>query len=398
MADGNNKNEYTPGYSDDPFGDFPDFDSFDSFDSIESAPLSDDSNISDTAETESVYDKYKEEEESTEGDIQEESAANETESGSKSAKKKNPLFVALCAVMIIAIAACGTLSGFCVGKYKKSVYTSSSSAADNGESDSYNEFAALNANYGSIEYPGNILSELNKVYAANNDVVGWLYVPDTNINTPVVQSKDNNRYLRYNFYGIYTKYGTTYADYRCKKNELSRNTVIYGHNMPSGTHFYDVNRYEDIEWYRLHPVIKYSTLYGEYTFLVYTAFYSTVKAKDDGGYIFNYIEPNMSQSNFKGYIEQLNQRALYTTAVDLKETDKIITLSTCNHTYDHQCGKDVDSRLVVIGRLLRDGESENVDVSVAKNNANYRRPQVWYDVKGKTNPYANSRSWKASTK
>lgn len=397
MSDGKNKNEYTPGYSDDPFYDFPDFDSFDA---ISEAPsISFDEEKPADAKEEPVNEEYAYKESIDEDEHEENNAVASEETTEKSGKKakKNPLFAAICVVMVFAIAACGTLAGFLVGHYQKSAYTPTDASSDT-ETDEYNAFAALVANYGNVTYPSGMLSQLNQVYAANDDVVGWLYIPDTNINTPVVQSKDNNRYLRYNFYGVYTKYGTTYADYRCKKSELSRNTVIYGHNMPSGTHFYDVNRYEDIEWYKLHPVIKYSTLYGDYTFLVYTAFYSTVKAKDDGGYIFNYIEPNMTQSSFKGFIEQVNQRALYKTAVDLKETDRVITLSTCNHTYDKQCGKDVDSRLVVIGRLLRSGENENVDVSVAKNHANYRRPQVWYDVKGKTNPYANSRSWKPSTK
>lgn len=399
MSEKNKNNEYTPGYDD-----FPDFDSFDNFANFDAFSTSEPEKQDITEEkiTETVTDVTENvTEETPETESTETSTSAEEVEAIPQAKeqktKKNPLFVALCAVLVVAIALCGSLAGFNVGKYKKSVSASADAPVEN-VAESYNEFASMYADYGNVKYPGSIQAELQKVYAANDDVVGWLYIPDTNINTPVVQSSDNNHYLRYNFYGVYTKYGTTYADYRCKKNTLSRNTVIYGHNMPSGTHFYDVNRYEDIEWYRLHPVIKFSTLYEDYTFLVYTAFYSTVKAKDDGGYIFNYIEPNMSQSNFKGYIEQVNQRALYKTAVDLKETDKVITLSTCNHTYDQQCGKEVDSRLVVIGRLLRDGESETVDVSVAKSNANYRRPQVWYDVKGKTNPYANSRSWKASTK
>ena len=106
----------------------------------------------------------------------------------------------------------------------------------------------------------------------------------------------------------------------------------------------------------------------------------------------------MSDSNFAGFIEQVNQRALYTTGVDLKTTDRIINLSTCNYNYTNAIGRKVDTRLVVIGRLLRSGESAEVNTSKAKENPNYRRPQVWYDYKGKTNPYASSRSWKPSTR
>ena len=115
-------------------------------------------------------------------------------------------------------------------------------------------------------------------------------------------------------------------------------------------------------------------------------------------HMLNFIEPNMTDSNFAGFIEQVNQRALYTTGVDLKASDRIINLSTCNYTYTNYIGRKVDTRLVVIGRLLRSGESADVNTSKAKENSNYRRPQVWYDYKGTKNPYAGSRSWKPSTR
>ena len=127
----------------------------------------------------------------------------------------------------------------------------------------------------------------------NKETVGWLYIPGTSINTPIVQHKDNDFYLTKNFYGSYTRYGCVYADYQCKRNTLSKNTVIYGHDMSCGTAFYDLNRYDDIEWYKKNPVIHYCTLNGNYTFLIYTAFLTTVDSKDDGGYMFNFIEPNI---------------------------------------------------------------------------------------------------------
>ena len=121
-------------------------------------------------------------------------------------------------------------------------------------------------------------------------------------------------------------------------------------------------------------------------------FLSTTQKKDDNGYMFNYIYPDMSDNNMVGYIEQVKQRMLYETGVSLEPTDKIITLSTCIYDY----GKSVDTRLVVVGRLLHEGESEQIDASLVKDNPDYRRPQVWYNSKGKTNPYKNSAKWEPS--
>ncbi len=309
-------------------------------------------------------------------------------------KKGNPLFAALCALLCVAIVACSLFSFFNINDYLGSfeVTEPSDTDTDNG----FNLYTSMVPKYKATKYPAGMNPNLIKAYSVNNDVVGWLSIPGTNINTPIVQSKDNNYYLRCNFYGTNTNYGTPYADYRCKKNTLSTNTVIYGHNMPSGTHFYDVHRYEDIEWYKQHPVINYSTLNGSYTFLVYTAFYTTGTVKYNGGYFFNYIYPNMGPSSMRGFVEQINQRAIYTTGIDLRASDRIITLSTCTHSLDAACGMDIDGRLVVIGRLLRSGETTNVDTSKAKANPDYRRPQIWYDKKGKKNPYANSVTWQPS--
>lgn len=381
MAENNNKkNEYSVGYNGSFFDDFPDFDSMEKTPAKPITPKQEAGTV--TPEQSQEYTQPEKSELKSDEPVGEKKA------------KKNITFSLICAVMAVAIIACSTLSVFSINKFLHS----SSDTAVSADEDGYNIYSEMVPKYGTVKYPSGIVQNMARAYAANNDVVGWLYIAGTNINTPVVQSKDNNYYLRNNFYKTYTKYGTTYADYRCNRNELSKNVVIYGHNMPSGTHFYDVNRYEDIEWYKKNPVITYTTLTGTYTYLIYTAFYSTAKGSADGGYVFNYIFPNMSNSNFEGYMEQVNQRALYKTSVDLKVTDKIITLSTCNHTYDKQCGTEVDSRLVVIGRLLRDGESSEVNVSAAKENSNYRRPQIWYNKKGKTNPYANSRSWQPSSK
>lgn len=376
MAEDNKKKKYNTGYGGNIFDSFPDFDS------LESVP------------------KKPVEKKTTEAQVKPEPkkisktepvpVSKEEAQPAKKAKKN--IFTLLCAVLIIAIVSSTALAAFNI----VTGASSGSAASDNGDAE--NVYTKMVAKYNDVVYPAGIQQKLTRLYAQNKETVGWLYIPGTSINTPVVQHKDNDFYLTNNFYGSYTRYGCVYADYQNKKNTLSKNTVIYGHDMSCGTAFYDLNRYDDIEWYKKNPVIQYCTLNGNYTFLIYTAFLTTVNAKDDGGYMFNFIEPNMTDSNFAGFIEQVNQRALYTTGVDLKATDRIINLSTCNYTYTNYIGKKVDTRLVVIGRLLRSGESAEVNTSKAKENTNYRRPQVWYDYKGISNPYAGSRSWKPSTR
>lgn len=376
MAENNKKNGYTPGYNGNLFDELPDFDSLQSMPQKRAEAI--------TPRPESAAEPMKKSDSSAEK-AQKETAAVGTKKG---------IFGFLCAIIVIAIVSSSALAVFNITKG----FSSNGTGSDTDD-DFSNIYSQMIASYNSnISYPAGIPQMLTRLYAQNQDIVGWLYIPGTNINTPIVQHTDNDFYLTHNYYGSYTKYGCVYADYKCQRKTLSKSTVIYGHDMSCGTAFYDLNRYDDIEWYKKNPVITYHTLYGSYTFLIYTTILTTVESKDDGGYVFNFIEPNMSNSSFSGFIEQVNQRALYTTGVGLNTSDRVITLSTCNYNYTNAIGKTVNTRLVVIGRLLRSGESADVDTSKAKENPNYRRPQVWYDYKGKTNPYASSRSWKPSTK
>ncbi len=253
-------------------------------------------------------------------------------------------------------------------------------------------------------YPEGILEELKQPYSVNNNLVGWLSIPGTELDTAVLQSDDNSKYLKKDFYErsttstTSTNYGNLYLDYRCVNEGISKNMVIHGHttsrmgaDVPKQA-FRSLYDYKDMQNFIDNPIIKYSTLYEEYTYKICAVFLSTTQTSADNGYFFNYIYPDMSDSNMVGYIEQVKQRMLYETGVSLEPTDKIITLSTCIYDY----GKDIDTRFVVVARLLHEGESEEIDASLVKDNPDYRRPQVWYNSKGITNPYKDTAKWQPS--
>lgn len=258
-------------------------------------------------------------------------------------------------------------------------------------------------NYKSVSFPDGILESMKTLYALNSDVAGYISIPGTEMSTPVMISDNNDYYLKRDFYKRLTSdltdcnYGNIFLDYRCTPDYLSKNMIIYGHTTGKSTGvpkqaFRSLYDYKNKQHFIDCPIIKYNTLYEEYTYKICAVFLSTTEGSADGGYVFNYIYPDMSDGNMVGYIEQVKQRMLYETGVTLEPTDSVITLSTCIYDY----GKSVDTRLVVVGRLLHEGESESIDASLVKDNPNYRRPQVWYNSNGKENPYKNSRSWQPS--
>lgn len=264
---------------------------------------------------------------------------------------------------------------------------------------------ALEAAYDETEYPASIKEEFKALYSVNEDTAAWLRIEGTGIDHVVLRGQDrdtNEKYDRATFYGDYYIGGSLYMDYRNRLgntgNGLSKNTIIYGHYLDpveyGGGMFTELVSYENLDYYKEHPIIELNTLYGSYKFKVIAAFVAADSASKDNS-LFYFWDSGFSSESTIGYAEECARRSYIRTenAVDVKPEDKFITLSTCSHSCDID-GR-VNARFVVVGRLLRDGESEEVNVELAYQNENPRMPQLWYDLRGLTNPFADVPIWKS---
>ena len=185
-----------------------------------------------------------------------------------------------------------------------------------------------------------ILKKYKKVYEKNNDLVGWIKIKDTNIDYPVMQTKDDySYYLKRNFNKKYSIYGTTFVGEGCGINPNSDNVIIYGHNMKNGTMFADLNKYKYKKFYESHKEVQFDTLTEEGTYKVVYAFVTEVNKKDSFKY-YEKINWN-SKDEFNEYVLNLEQRKLYDTGEKIKKKDKLLTLSTCEKASDN-------SRMVVV--------------------------------------------------
>ena len=98
----------------------------------------------------------------------------------------------------------------------------------------------------------------NKVYdlmLKNKDCVGWLKVVDMDINYPVMLTKQNPEfYLRRDFNKEYSYMGTPFMDANCNIG-ISKNLIIYGHNMKNGSMFNNIKSYTDQSFADEHPYV-----------------------------------------------------------------------------------------------------------------------------------------------
>ncbi len=261
------------------------------------------------------------------------------------------------------------------------------------ETDDFNEnqyveaWQDVFAKYPNIKFPENMNLKFSYLYAVNQDLVGWIKINNTNLDVQVVQSNDNDYYLKRDFYKKSSRYGCPYLDFKNDPKYLDDNTVIYGHHMTDGLMFSNLDKYKTLEGYKESPIIEYSTLYETYYFKIFGAFISNAKLSDDNGNFFNFIVTDfLTDEKFMGFVDEIEKRSIFKTGVNVQPDDKLITLVTCSHEFD-------SARLVVVGRLLRENEEPSVNVDDAKINTAPKYPQAWYDAKDMANPYENDICW-----
>ncbi len=220
----------------------------------------------------------------------------------------------------------------------------------------------------------------------NKEIVGWIRIDDTRIDYPVFEhigdDASSQYYLKHNYKGDYSDYGSIFVDYRCKQSVNSKNVILHGHHMNDGSMFENLMGYGklegDLSYYKKHPVITFNTPEGDAKWKIISVFKtSTLYAH---GEFFNYMQGEFnSDAEFMNFVYNVRIRSLINTPVVINETDQLLTLSTCSYEFS-------DFRTVVVARKVRNGESADVDVQLATKNDKPVFPDVYYSRYGGTRP------------
>ena len=163
----------------------------------------------------------------------------------------------------------------------------------------------------------------------NSDTVGWITVPGTSVNYPVVQSINNSYYLNHDFNKNLNSYGWTFMDYRNDVSNLNQNTIIYGHNISvySNVMFGSLRLTLEEAWYKntSNTIITFNTAAKDMKWKVFSVY----KVENTNDYLYNTFT---SQQEFLEFTNKLKSRSIYDFGVDIHENDKILTLSTCQNS------------------------------------------------------------------
>lgn len=188
-------------------------------------------------------------------------------------------------------------------------------------------------------------------FLANEDMAGWLVIPGTVIDYPIMWTPDDENYYLYrDFNKADNANGCLILDTDSSLNPLTTNLIIHGHNMKSGAMFGNLTDYENEDYYKEHKQIILYTEECQRNYEVIAVFRSQVyKKSDDVFKFYKFFEAN-SEEEFNDFYDNIKKLSIYDTGVSAEFGDNFITLSTCVYHV-------TNGRFVVVAKEVEPGDT-----------------------------------------
>ena len=179
--------------------------------------------------------------------------------------------------------------------------------------------------------------DLAALRQVNPDVVGWIWIPDTKINYPLMQGRDNEYYLNYTWDNQKSVSGSIFLEYQLKSDLTEYNTIVYGHNMDNGSMFASLRYYCEQAYWEAHPYVYILSDQGVYRYEIFSTYMAEVESNAYGISFAN----DRAKTRF---LYDITKDSVITTDIQPELTDRVLTLSTCS-------GIGYSTRWVVHARL-----------------------------------------------
>lgn len=186
-----------------------------------------------------------------------------------------------------------------------------------------------------VVLPSVDFAALNEI---NANVIGWIFLPNTQINYPVVQGEDNTHYLNHLFDGRQNAAGAIFVDSHNSPNFQDRNTIIYGHHMRDGSMFAAIERYRSQYFFEENPWVFLLTPQGNYVIQLVAGYTTNVRSS---AWFLDFTDDD----DVEVWIGERRERSDFVSEAQIRPTDRFVTLSTCSWAFN-------DARYVVVGRLI----------------------------------------------
>lgn len=189
--------------------------------------------------------------------------------------------------------------------------------------------------------------KLEELQKENEEIIGWLEIEGTNINYPVLQTKDNDFYLKHNYKKEYSSSGSLFLDKDFDIVNGSSNYLIYGHRNKQGLMFEDLMKYAEEDFYKEHKTIKFTTNKEDATYEILAVFYSRVYYKSEKNVFRYYYFVNANnEKEYTDFINEAKKASIYDTGVTAEYGEQLLTLSTCEYSQE-------DGRFAIVAKKIK---------------------------------------------
>lgn len=188
------------------------------------------------------------------------------------------------------------------------------------------------------------INSLRKTYN-NDEIVGYLYIPNTAVSSVIVQHKDNEYYLNHSATKEENVEGAVYLDYRVDINS-GRKNIIYGHNgniENLNVPFSELEKYYDKNFFDQNQYIYLEDDKGIGKYQIFSIYVET----HDSNYLYLNFKNNTS---WYEHITYLKNKSMYDTGIKVDESDDVLLLQTCSHNEEYS--KYKDKYLVVVAKRV----------------------------------------------
>lgn len=161
----------------------------------------------------------------------------------------------------------------------------------------------------------------------NGDVYAWISIPDTQVDYPVLQSTEDNKYLDTNIDGTSGYPGCIYSNV-CNSREFDDYiTVLYGHNMKSGEMFGSLHNFDEEDFFREFETYTVETEKAQFTYSVY----AVVNYNDKLIPAYYDVKSASDRDAFLESLEECRENSItyFSDEIEIAGDDKVLVLSVC---------------------------------------------------------------------
>lgn len=189
-----------------------------------------------------------------------------------------------------------------------------------------------------LEVKEQLIDSAQSLNTAYPDAIGWLYIPDTVINYPVMQSDDNFYYLEHAYDGSPLKAGSVYLDYRCEGRFQNPINIVYAHNMKNGSMFAQITRFKNESFFESH---KYGWLATPEA--VYRIDFFSLAVADWHDDLYK------GDTFISKWIPHIYDKSAVSREMTYTADDRFVSFSTCSYEFEN-------ARNILTGKLVETKE------------------------------------------